>query len=95
VIYYGQLQANMKHGLGVLARHRTLTFSQVQKNLLEGFTSRTYRRLIDKELETAHREVERARARVKKVQGLFVSGQLKEVLKKYNKPYNPQMSLEK
>ena len=47
MIYYGQLQGNMKHGLGVLIRHRTLTFAQVEKQLVEGCTARTYRRVID------------------------------------------------
>ena len=51
MVYSGQLQANMKHGLGVLIRHRTLTFAQVEKQLLEGCTARTYRRVIDLQLE--------------------------------------------
>ena len=47
MVYSGHLQGNMKHGLGVLIRHRMLTFAQVEKQLLEGCTARTYRRVID------------------------------------------------
>jgi hypothetical protein len=53
--------------VGALVRHKGLTFAQVEKQIIEACNVRTYKRVIEKEIENAKKEVERARNKIKKI----------------------------
>ena len=83
VVYYGQMKNSMKSGLGVLQKQK-VTYSQIEKQLIAKVNNKTYMRIIQDQIEVAERQVERAKAKVKKLQGMFMSAPLKDLIKTYN-----------
>jgi hypothetical protein len=76
--------SSVKQGYGSLTQ-----LQQPITRLIEQCTSRTYKRIIEKVIEEAERASDTAKTKVKKVAARFMNDELKEVIKKYNKPFNP------
>jgi hypothetical protein len=69
----------MKQGVGVLKKGT----DRKEKQLLDAITNRTYKMVVAELVEAAELEAERARGKVRKVQGLFTGAPLKEVIKAF------------